>query len=146
MPIKLLAVVFLFLSGVAASNVESFGQGLCIYEYFSQGTVTYYSELQGSASDDLAMIKVCGILAVIFSIIIFLPLIAVRIKIIYAFMLILLLVAELIILNMIEAVPYKEVIYDSIVYCSNYAMIVWIICKIFFLISSGYYLFKYEEY
>ncbi len=136
--IKYLAVVFLFLSGVAGYTIDKFGQDLCVYEYIAVNTVTYFKELNGVSANDPSMLGMCGLLSIILAII----LIFIKNKYIYVGLIFILLVLELTLLNMIETVSYKEIIYDSIVKCSNFSVLVWLLCQIAFLILSGIYLAK----
>ena len=40
--LRYLATISLFLSGIAGYTIDKFGQDLCIYEYISMNSVTYY--------------------------------------------------------------------------------------------------------
>ncbi len=135
-----MALIFLFLSGIAGYTIDKFGQDLCIHEYISVGTVTYFKELNGVSANDPSMLGMCGILSIIFSII----LIFIRNKYFYSIITFILLVFELTLLNMMETVPYKEIIYDSIISCSNYSAFGWIIFQATFVILSSFYIFKSE--
>lgn len=136
--IRYVAIVFLFLSGIGGYTIDKFGQDLCIHEYIAIGTITYFKELNGVSANDPSMLGGCGILSIISSII----LIFIKNKYFYAITAFLLLFLELIFLNMMETVSYKEIIYDSITECSNYSVLIWIVFQAAFLISSGFYLFK----
>lgn len=136
--IRYVALVFLFLSGIGGYTINKFGQDLCINEYIAIGTITYFKELNGVSANDPSMLATCGVVSIIFSII----LIFIKNKYFYVAMAFLLLVLELILLNMMETVSYKEIIYDSITKCSNYSVLIWIVFQVAFLIFSGFYLFK----
>lgn len=136
--IRYVALVFLFLSGIGGYTINKFGQDLCINEYIAIGTITYFKELNGVSANDPSMLATCGVVSIIFSII----LIFIKNKYFYVAMTFLLLVLELILLNMMETVSYKEIIYDSITKCSNYSVLIWIVFQVAFLIFSGFYLFK----
>jgi len=136
--IRYVAILFLFLSGIGGYTIDKFGQDLCINEYIAIGTITYFKELNGVSANDPSMLGMCGLLSIIFSII----LIFIRNKYFYATISLVLLLAELILLNMMETVSYKEIIYDSITKCSNYSTLVWLLFQAMFLIFSGIYLFK----
>jgi hypothetical protein len=136
--IRYIAVIFLFLSGMAGYTIDKFGQDLCIHEYIAIGTVTYFKELNGVSANDPSMLGMCGMLSIIFSII----LIFIKNKYFYFIITFVLLVFELTLLNMMETVPYKEIIYDSIINCSNYSAFGWIIFQVAFLILSGFYIIK----
>nr|WP_174505634.1 hypothetical protein [Acinetobacter sp. Marseille-Q1620] len=136
--IKYLALISLFLSGIAGYTIDKFGQDLCVYEYIAVNTVTFFKELNGVSANDPAMLGMCGFISIIFAII----LIFIKNKYIYTSFIFILLVMELILLNMMETVSYKEIIYDSIVKCSNFSVLVWLVCQIAFLILSGIYLSK----
>ena len=138
MMIRFIALIFLFLSGITATSINKFGQDLCVYEYLSRGTVTYFKELYGVSANDPSMLGMCGI----FSIIFFIILLFIRNKFVYLIVVVILLLLELIFLNMIETAPYQEIIYDSITQCSNYSVLLWVIFKTIFLILSGFYLLK----
>ncbi|MCG9515187.1 hypothetical protein MCL26_08705 [Acinetobacter pittii] len=136
--IRYVAILFLFLSGIGGYTIDKFGQDLCINEYIAIGTITYFKELNGVSANDPSMLGMCGLLSIIFSII----LICIRNKYFYTIVSLVLLLAELILLNMMETVPYKEIIYDSITKCSNYSTLLWLLFQAMFLIFSGIYIFK----
>lgn len=136
--IRYVAIVFLFLSGIGGYTIDKFGQDLCINEYIAIRTITYFKELNGVSANDPSMLATCGVVSIIFSII----LIFIKNKCFYVAMTFLLLVLELILLNMIETVSYKEIIYGSITQCANYSVLIWITFQAAFLISSCFYLFK----
>lgn len=136
--IRYVAIVFLFLSGIGGYTIDKFGQDLCINEYIAIGTITYFKELNGVSANDPSMLATCGVVSIIFSII----LIFIKNKSFYVAMTFLPFVLELILLNMIETISYKEIIYDSIAQCANYSVLIWITFQAAFLISSGFYLFK----
>ncbi|MNE06633.1 hypothetical protein D3C80_992280 [compost metagenome] len=136
--IRYVAILFLFLSGIGGYTIDKFGQDLCINEYIAIGTITYFKELNGVSANDPSMLGMCGLLSIIFSII----LIFIRNKYFYTIVSLVLLLAELILLNMMETVSYKEIIYDSITKCSNYSTLVWLLVQAMFLIFSGIYIFK----
>lgn len=136
--IRYVAILFLFLSGIGGYTIDKFGQDLCINEYIAIGTITYFKELNGVSANDPSMLGMCGLLSIIFSII----LIFIRNKYFYTIVSLVLLLAELILLNMMETVSYKEIIYDSITKCSNYSTLVWLLFQAMFSIFSGIYIFK----
>ncbi|HGH3613653.1 TPA: hypothetical protein ACJK7E_002719 [Acinetobacter baumannii] len=136
--IRYVAILFLLLSGIGGYTIDKFGQDLCINEYITIGTITYFKELNGVSANDPSMLGMCGLLSIIFSII----LIFIRNKHFYTIVSLVLLLAELILLNMMETVSYKEIIYDSITKCSNYSILVWLLFQAIFLIFSGIYVFK----
>ena len=136
--IRYVAIIFLFLSGIGGYTIDKFGQDLCINEYIAIGTITYFKELNGVSANDPSMLGVCGILSIICSII----LIFIKNKYLYSVVALLLLCLELFLLNMIETVSYKEIVYDSITQCSNYSALGWIVFQIIFFILSGFYIFK----
>ena len=136
--IRYVAIIFLFLSGIGGYTIDKFGQDLCINEYIAIGTITYFKELNGVSANDPSMLGVCGILSIICSII----LIFIKNKYLYSVVALLLLCLELILLNMIETVSYKEIVYDSITQCSNYSALGWVLFQTIFLILSCIYLFK----
>ena len=136
--IRYVAIIFLFLSGIGGYTIDKFGQDLCINEYIAIGTITYFKELNGVSANDPSMLGVCGILSIICSII----LIFIKNKCLYSVVVLLLLCLELILLNMMETVSYKEIVYDSITQCSNYSALGWIVFQIIFFILSGFYIFK----
>ncbi|AQV16014.1 hypothetical protein [Acinetobacter pittii] len=136
--IRYVAILFLFLSGIGGYTIDKFGQDLCINEYIAIGTITYFKELNGVSANDPSMLGMCGLLSIIFSII----LIFIRNKYFYTIVSLVLLLAELILLNMMETVSYKEIIYDSITKCSNYSTLVWLLFQAMFLVFSGIYIFK----
>lgn len=136
--IRYVAILFLFLSGIGGYTIDKFGQDLCINEYIAIGTITYFKELNGVSANDPSMLGMCGLLSIIFSTI----LIFIRNKYFYTIVSLVLLLAELILLNMMETVSYKEIIYDSITKCSNYSTLIWLLFQAMFLIFSGIYIFK----
>ncbi|RSO53283.1 hypothetical protein EA756_17015 [Acinetobacter lactucae] len=136
--IRCVAIIFLFLSGIGGYTIDKFGQDLCINEYVTIGTITYFKELNGVSVNNSSMLGMCGLLSIIFSII----LIFIRNKYFYTIVILILLGVELILLNMMETVSYNEIIYDSITKCSNYSTLAWFVFQIAFLILSGVYLFK----
>ncbi|ENX39948.1 hypothetical protein [Acinetobacter courvalinii] len=135
---RYVAIVFLFLSGIGGYTIDKFGQDLCINEYIAIGTITYFKELNGISANDPSMLATCGVVSIIFSII----LIFIKNKCFYVAMTFLLLVLEVILLNMMETVSYIEIIYDSITQCANYSVLIWVTFQAAFLISSCFYLFK----
>lgn len=136
--IRYVAILFLFLSGIGGYTIDKFGQDLCINEYIAIDTITYFKELNGVSANDPSMLGMCGLLSIIVSII----LIFIRNKYFYTVISLVLLLAELILLNMMETVSYKEIIYDSITMCSNYSTLGWFLFQVMFLIFSGIYIFK----
>ncbi|WP_457971276.1 hypothetical protein [Acinetobacter calcoaceticus] len=136
--IRYVAILFLFLSGIGGYTIDKFGQDLCINEYIAIDTITYFKELNGVSANDPSMLGMCGLLSIIVSII----LIFIRNKYFYTVISLVLLLAELILLNMMETVSYKEIIYDSITKCSNYSTLGWFLFQAMFLIFSGIYIFK----
>ncbi|MFI8146508.1 hypothetical protein [Acinetobacter sp. ABJ_C5_2] len=136
--IRYVAILFLFLSGIGGYTIDKFGQDLCINEYIAIGTITYFKELNGVSANDPSMLGMCGLLSIIFSII----LIFIRNKYFYTIISLVLFLAESILLNMMETVSYKEIIYDSITKCSNYSTLVWLLFQAIFSIFSGIYIFK----
>lgn len=136
--IRYVAILFLFLSGIGGYTIDKFGQDLCINEYIAIDTITYFKELNGVSANDPSMLGMCGLLSIIVSII----LIFIRNKYFYTVISLVLLLAELILLNMMETVSYKEIIYDSITMCSNYSTLGWFLLQAMFLILSGIYIFK----
>ncbi len=141
MNMRYIAVTFLLLSGIAAFTIDMFGQDLCIYEYISMGSITYFKELNGVSSNDPSMLGMCGLLSITFSII----LIFIRNKYAYSSIVLILLFLELILLNMIETASYKEIIYDSIMKCSNFSLLVWIVFHLSFLVTSIFYIIKHQD-
>lgn len=138
MIIRYIAIIFLSLSGFAAYTVDKFGQDLCIYEYLSVGTITYFKDLNGVSSNDPSLLGMCGVLAIVVSMV----LLFIKNKYLYAFVVSILIFLELILLNMMETVSYKEIIYDSIVSCFNYSVLVWFLSQFVFFVISGFYLFR----
>lgn len=136
--IRYVALVFLFLSGIGGYTINKFGQDLCINEYIAIETITYFKELNGVSANDPSMLATCGVVSIIFSII----LIFIKNKYFYIAMTFLLLVLELILLNMMETVSYKEIIYDSITQCSNYSALIWFVSQLAFFGLSCVYLFR----
>lgn len=136
--IRYVAILFLFLSGIGGYTIDKFGQDLCINEYIAIGTITYFKELNGVSANDPSMLGMCGILSIIFSII----LIFIKNKYFYTIVTLILVCAELMLLNMMETASYKEIIYDSITKCFNYSTLAWFVFQTAFLILSGVYLFK----
>lgn len=136
--IRYVAIVFLFLSGIGGYTIDKFGQDLCINEYIAIATITYFNQLNGVSANDPSMLVMCGGVSIIFSII----LTFIKNKYVYVATAFLLLVLELILLNMMETVLYKEIIYDSITYCANYSVLIWFIFQLAFLVFSSFYLLK----
>ena len=132
--IRYVAIIFLFLSGIGGYTIDKFGQDLCINEYIAIGTITYFKELNGVSANDPSMLGMCGLLSTIFSVV----LIFIKNKYLYSVVALLLLCLELILLNMMETVSYKEIVYDSITQCSNYSALGWIFFQIIFFILSGF--------
>ena len=67
--LRYLATISLFLSGIAGYTIDKFGQDLCIYEYISMNSVTYFKELNGVSANDPSMLAMCGLVSIIFSIV-----------------------------------------------------------------------------
>ena len=52
-----------------------------------------------------------------------------------------LLIAQWIILTMIESPSIGQLIYDSVVYCQNYGLLAWVIGQCIFIILSAVFIF-----
>lgn len=139
--IKYAAVLCLFLSGVAGYTIEQFGQDLCIDEYISVGTVTYFREMNGVSAHDPSMLGMCGMLSLIFSVI----LILIKNQYFNSIITIILFISEFTFLNLMETASYQEIIYDSITTCSNDSVLGWGVFQVIFLILSIVYLYKDQE-
>lgn len=137
--IRIIAVLSLMISGIFAITIEKFGQGLCVYQYLSPNSVTYLRDLYGVSSNDDVMIEACGYLSIIIGSVL---LLIRNSKVIYSITLIILVAFEILLLNMMDTMPYKEIIYDSIAKCANYSVLGWTVLQFVFLILSGIYLFK----
>ncbi len=139
--VRYIALLCLFVSGIAGYTTDQFKQDLCIYEYIAIGTVTYFKELNGVSANDPSMLGMCSILSVIFSII----LIFIKNKYFYLIGLFVLFSLELMLLNMMETASYKEIIYDSITKCSNISALCWMIGQVSFLLLSVVYVVKSDD-
>lgn len=139
--IRPLAVLALFLSGIAGYTIDKFGQDLCIYEYISMNSVTYFKELNGVSANDPSMLGMCGLVSIVFSVV----LIFIKNKYIYSSLAFFLIVIELILLGMLETASYKEIIYDSITKCLNFSVLGWVILQAIFIIFSSFYVVKNEK-
>lgn len=136
--IRQLAVLALFLSGIAGYTIDKFGQDLCIYEYISMNYITYFKELNGVSANDPSMLGMCGLVSIIFSVV----LIFIKNKYIYSGFAIFLIIIEFILLGMMETASYREIIYDSITKCRNFSVFGWVILQTIFIILSGLYIVK----
>lgn len=136
--IRQLAVLALFLSGIAGYTIDKFGQDLCIYEYISMNSITYFKELNGVSANDPSMLGMCGLVSIIFSVV----LIFIKNKYIYSGFAIFLIIIEFILLGMMETASYREIIYDSITKCRNFSVFGWVILQTIFIILSGLYIVK----
>lgn len=58
-------IAVLFLSGFSNYTIDKFGQNLCISDYITTGTVTYFKELNGVSANDPSMLGMCGPLTII---------------------------------------------------------------------------------
>ncbi|BCU66199.1 hypothetical protein F941_00133 [Acinetobacter bouvetii DSM 14964 = CIP 107468] len=139
--IRPLAVLALFLSGIAGYTIDKFGQDLCIYEYISMNSVTYFKELNGVSANDPSMLGMCGLVSIVFSVV----LIFIKNKYIYSSLAFFLIVIELILLGMLETASYKEIIYDSITKCLNFSVLGWVVLQAIFIIFSSFYVVKNEK-
>lgn len=139
--IRLLAVLALFLSGIAGYTIDKFGQDLCINEYISMDSVTYFKELNGVSANDPSMLGMCGLVSIFFSII----LIFIKNNYVYSGLAFTLIVIELILLGMMETAPSSEIIFDSISKCLNFSVLGWVILQATFIILSGVYLEKNKK-
>lgn len=139
--IRQLAVLALFLSGIAGYTIDKFGQDLCIYEYISMNSVTYFKELNGVSANDPSMLGMCGLVSIVFSVV----LIFIKNKYIYSSLAFFLIVIELILLGMLETASYKEIIYDSITKCLNFSVLGWVVLQAIFIIFSSFYVVKNEK-
>ena len=128
--LRYLAIISLFLSGIAGYTIDKFGQDLCIYEYISMNSVTYFKELNGVSANDPSMLAMCGLVSIIFSIV----LIFINNKYIYSSLAFILIIIELMLLGMMETASYKEIIYDSIAKCSNFSVLGWVALQAIFFI------------
>jgi len=136
--IRQLAVLALFLSGIAGYTIDKFGQDLCIYEYISMNSITYFKELNGVSANDPSMLGMCGLVSIIFSVV----LIFIKNKYIYSSFAFFLIIIEFILLGMMETASYREIIYDSITKCRNFSVFGWVILQTIFIILSGLYIVK----
>ena len=85
-------------------------------------SVTYFKELNGVSANDPSMLAMCGLVSIIFSIV----LIFIKNKYIYSSFAFILIIIELMLLGMMETASYKEIIYDSIAKCSNFSVLGWV--------------------
>ncbi len=141
MMMRYLSILFFLMSGIAGYTIDKLGQDLCLSDYIAVGTVTYFKELQGVSANDPSMLSICGILSIIFSVI----LILIKNKYLYLTVIFILFILEFIFINMMETASYTEIIYDSITKCSNLSVLGWVAGQLIGLIGSICYIFKNNE-
>lgn len=129
---RYIALISLLISGIAALYVDHFAAGLCVYEYLAAEQVVYLKDLAGVSNDDIVMLEICGIFSILFVFI----LVACKNKIVYGLLSGFLLLIQIMLLNMMDTLPYKSIIYHSIYYCGNTVLLIWLISLITFYTLS----------
>ena len=134
--IRILAVLSMIISGFFATIVEKFNQGLCVFEYIGRNKITYIRDLMSSSSGDAEMMIVSGYVLIFFGIILYF----IKNKIVFVILFILAFLLQLIILNMIDTLPYKTVLYDSIFQCNNWSVLGWFLMQVSTMVLTVIYL------
>ncbi len=134
--IRILAAISFAVSGFFAATIEKYNQGLCVFEYIKPNVVTYLRDLHGVSSDDYVMVGLCGWVAVFFGIVLYF----VKNKILFTTILLFAFGLELMLLNMIDTVPYKTVLYDSIFQCNNWSVLGWFLMQVITMVLTVIYL------
>ena len=134
--IRILAVLGMIISGFFATTVEKFNQGLCVFEYIGRNKITYIRDLMSSSSGDAEMMIVSGYVLIFFGIILYF----IKNKIAFVILFILAFILQLIILNMIDTLPYKTVLYDSIFQCNNWSVLGWFLMQVITMVLTVIYL------
>lgn len=138
--IRILAAISFAVSGLFAITIEKFNQGLCVFEYLKADSVTYLRELYGVSSDDYAMVVLCGWVAVFFGMILGF----IKNKFLFTIILLFALGCELVLLNMIDTVPYKTVLHDSVIQCANWSVLTWISLQLVSIVLTIVYLARHH--
>lgn len=141
--IRILAALSIIVSGFFATTVEKFNQGLCVFEYIGKNKVTYIRDLMSSSSGDVDMMIVSGSVLIFFGMILYF----IKNKIIFIILFAIALFFELIFLNMIDTLPYKTVLYDSVFQCGNWSVLGWFVMQLIAMALTVVYLARnsYEE-
>ena len=82
------------------------------------------------------MVGLCGWVAVFFGIVLYF----VKNKILFTTILLFAFGLELMLLNMIDTVPYKTVLYDSIFQCNNWSVLGWFLMQVITMVLTVIYL------
>lgn len=130
--LRYIAILCLFLSGYFGCTVQSFGQDLCIYEYISVDTLTFFKELQGVGSTDAVILSLYSVSVCIFSIF----LIFIRHKVFYAIFSIALTLLTLFLLTLFDTYSFDKILIDSIFRCSNYSLLLLMLFLFFYWFLS----------
>ena len=134
--IRILAVLSMITSGFFAITVEKFNQGLCVFEYIGRNKITYIRDLMSSSSGDAEMMIVSGYVLIFFGITLYF----IKNKIVFVILFILAFLLQIIILNMIDTLPYKTVLYDSIFQCNNWSVLGWFLMQVITMVLTVIYL------
>lgn len=122
---------------IASACVLATEKAYCLFEYYGKNNIVELNTLTGGISKDPMLFGACGIVALL----LFLPLLCAYHRAWYAFFLMILLIAQWIILTMIESPSIGQLIYDSVVYCQNYGLLAWVIGQCIFIILSAVFIF-----
>lgn len=133
--IRIIAVLALLISSLSLLAGDN---AFCLYEYIGQNTVWSLDELNGGISKDPSIFGMCAMTALIF----LLPLLLSYHRGWYVLFFAILIVLQMIFLStMIDSPSVLGLVYDSIVYCQNYWLLLWVIGELLFFILSLVFIF-----
>lgn len=131
---RLLSVSCFFLS---AWSLFFVGQGNLCFELDNQ-TIIYLTEMNGTGGDDAIAFKLLALFTLLYAIILFF----IKNKALYIFAIILYGVIQYLIFLFIESTSVFKLIVDSIYYCHNLYVLIWLLLTGIFLLLSGLYMVK----
>ncbi|MDV2440194.1 hypothetical protein QR665_12045 [Acinetobacter gerneri] len=134
--IRLFAVLFLFLSALAAFFSERDTKSFCLNGYTAPDELTYFSELNGVSANDPVAFMLIGMIAFLFSII----LIFIKNKMAFGVVMLFCYLLIFLATGFIESSTFYQMIHDSILYCHNMMLIVWLVGLWFSFVFSLIYL------
>lgn len=105
-------------------------------------SILYLTEINGTGGDDGIAFTIFAMFSLCYAI--FLSL--VKNKIIYGLLLAIYFITQHFIFIFIESTSALDLIFDSIYYCDNMYLLVWLVLQSLFLIGSLYFIFSKNQY